>query len=208
MDKKKLIYLTVFIGLLFISLNFQLILASDDDNDGIDDDYEELNKRDIEIEIEADRIRVESSLRSGDKIDEIQLEITNDSDGLSIEVSYESEKDSENGTHFELEFGTIFRKLVEFIDLDENDIYDPLLDDTIQEYNLTDFQEVKYSQISISSDTTLHYFIVNTTDGIFTAHIYFSEEFFLVNDTLLTPIQSKIDIEISNFEYINSTSQL
>ncbi|MFX0075007.1 MAG: hypothetical protein ACFE96_06160, partial [Candidatus Hermodarchaeota archaeon] len=38
---------------------------------------------------------------------------------------------------------------------------------------------------------------------------YFSEEFFLVNDTLLlTPIQSKIDIEISNFEYINSTSQL
>ena len=195
-------------GILFTSLNSKLIFASDNDDDGIDDKFEELNKRNIDIDIEADKIKVESTLRSGETIDEIQLEITNDSDGLRIEVSYESQKTSENLTNFELEFGIIFRKLIEFVDINGNQLYDPSVDDTIQEFNLNDFQPVKYSQISISSDTKLHYFIVNTTNGIFTAHIYFSEEFFLINHTLITPVQSKIEIELSNFPYLNSSSQL
>jgi len=95
-----------------------------------------------------------------------------------------------------------------FVDIDGDNSYDPIFDDTLQEFNLTDFQPVKYTQISIASDTKLHYFIVNTTNGVFTSHIYFSEEFYLINDTLITPVQSKIDIEITNFAYLNSSSQL
>jgi len=193
------------IGISLISLNFNYAIASDDDDDGIDDDFEDLNKRNIIVEIEANQIQIESSLRSGDQIDEIQLIITNDSEGLGIEVSYESEI---NSTEFELEFGIKFRKLVEFVDIDNNSIYDPLIDVTIQEFNLTDFQPVIYSQFNITDDTTLHYFIINTTNGVFTAHIYFSEEFYIVNGTLISPIQTKIDIEISNFAYINASSQI
>ena len=192
----------------FVSLNFNFALASDEDDDGIDDDFEELNKRNIEIEIEEDKIQIESRLRNGTSKDSIQLEIANHSEGLSIEVSYESEITSGNVTEYEIEFGIVFRKLVEFVDLNGNDIYERLIDDTIQEYNLTDFQKVKYTEIEVSDDTKLHYFVVNTTDGIFATHIYVSEEFFVVNDTLLTPIQSKLDIEISNFPYNNTSSKL
>jgi hypothetical protein len=195
----------VLIGISLIILNFNYATASDDDDDGIDDDLEDLNKRNITIEIEADQIQIESSLRSGDQIDEIQLKITNDSEGLGIEVSYESEI---NSTEIDLEFGIKFRKLVEFVDIDIDSIYDPLIDDTIQEFDLDDFQPVIYSQFNITDDTKLHYFIINTTDGVFTAHIYFSEEFTIVNGTLISPIQTKIDIEISNFAYINSSSQI
>jgi len=195
----------ILIGISLLSLNFNYAAASDDDEDGIDDDFEDLNKRDISIEIEASQIQIESSLRSGDRIDEIQMKIIMDSEGLSIEFSYESEIAS---TELELEFGIIFRKLVEFVDIDNNSIYDPIIDDTIKEVLLDSFQPAIYTPINISGDTMLHYFIVNTTDGVFAAHIYFSEEFHIVNDTLITPMQSKIDIEISNFSYINSSSQL
>ena len=181
LDKKKQIILMILIGLFFFSLNFNTVSASDDDDDGVDDDFEFLNKRDIDIDIEADKIKIESTLRRGDIIDEIQLEISNDSEGLSIEVGYESEKIGENVSIFELEFGVIFRKLIEFVDMDGDNSYNPMIDDTIQEFNLTDFQAVEYSQISISTDTKLHYFIVNTTDGVFTSHIYFSWTIYNVN---------------------------
>ncbi|MHA2288162.1 MAG: hypothetical protein ACXABG_05195 [Promethearchaeota archaeon] len=208
LDKKKYVFMITFIGMLLISLNFSLASASDDDDDGIDDDFEELNKRDIVIEIEADKIQIESSLRNGASKDSIQLKITNDSEGLLIEVSYESELTSGNTTLYELEFDIIFRKLIEYVDLDDNDIYDPLIDDTILEYNLTDFQQVKYTEITVSENTKLHYFVLNTTDGVFATHIYFSEEFFVINETLITPVQSKLDIEISNFPYINTSSDI
>ena len=208
MDKKNNIILIILIGMLLISLNLNFVIASDDDDDGVDDEFEDLNKRNIEIEIEEDKIQIESSLRNGASKDSIQLKITNDSEGLSIEVSYESEITSENSTEYELEFGVIFRELVEFLDINENAIYEPLIDETIKIYNLTDFQAVKYSQINITDNTALHYFVINTTDGVFTAHIFFSEEFYVINGTLITPIQLKIDIEITNFEHLNSSSQL
>ena len=195
----------ILIGITLLSLNISFAAASDDDDDGIDDDFEDLNKRNINIEVETNQIQIESSLRSGNRIDEIQLKIITDSEGLSIEVSYESEIAS---TELELEFGIIFRKLVEFVDTNSNSIYDPLVDEKIQEFNLTDFQPITYTQINITDDTALHYFVINTTNGVFTAHIYISEEFHVVNDSLITPIQSKIDIEISNFTYINSSSQI
>ena len=208
MAKRSNIIIGILIGIALFSLSINFVIASDDDDDGIDDDLEDLNKRDICIEIEENQIQIESSLRNGEQIDEIQLKIINDSEGLSIEVSYESEIISGNTTEFELEFGIIFRKLVEFVDTNSNDLFDPLTDDTIQEFDLDDFQAVKYFQINITEDTKLHHFVVNNTDGVFTAHIYFSEEFYVVNGTLITPVQSKIDIEITDFPYLNVSSQL
>jgi hypothetical protein len=206
LDKRLKILSVCLIGIALLSLNFNFVIASDDDEDGVDDEFEDLNKRNVSIEIEVDKIQIESSLRNGDVKDEIGLKITNDSEGLSIEVSYESEISS--GSTPELEFGIIFRKLVEFVDMNDDNLFDPLIDDIIQEFVLNDFQKVKYTQVNITPDTTLHYFVINTTDGVFTAHIYFSEEFYIVNGTLITPVQSKLDIEISEFPYLNSSSQL
>lgn len=208
MDKKTKLTLIFLIGFTLLSFNIKVTVASDDDDDGIDDDFENLNKRDISIEIEANQTQIESSLRSGEKKDEIQLKLTYESEGLSIEISYESDLSSGPSGEFEIEFGITFRKLVEFVDLNSNNIFDPLVDTTIQEKDLDKFLPIEYASIVISEDTDLHYFIVKTMDGNFSAHIYFSEEFYIINNTLITPIQTKIDIEVNSFPYINGNSQL
>ncbi|MFX0059262.1 MAG: hypothetical protein ACFE85_09000 [Candidatus Hodarchaeota archaeon] len=196
------------LGLLIFTINIGTVAASDNDDDGINDDFEESSKRDIEVEFSANEFQIETVLRNGEPKDSIEFRIRYESEGLEVKVSYESEYLSENSTESEIEFEVTFRKLIEFVDLNGNGIYDKSTDDTIQEVALDSFQPLIYSTSTIASDTVLHYFIVNTTDGVFAAHIFLVEEFEIVNDTLITPTQTKIDIEINNFNYLNDTSQL
>jgi len=182
----------------------------DKDDDGVDDEFEEENKRDIEIEIGEDEFQIESDLRKGDVKDSIKLKVTYDEGGIGVKISYSEEMESvgTNESGFELEFKVEFRELIEFIDLDGNGRYEKSTDQVIQEYELNSFQDIVYTTSSISNDTTLHYLIINTTDGVFALHIFFVEEFVVFNETFIAPTQSKIDIEISNFNYLNESSQL
>ena len=92
------------LGFLLLTTSFGFVAASDDDSDGVDDDIEESNKRDISIDFEPGEFQVESKLRNGNKIDEIQLRIRYDGNGLQVEVSYEEEVPIDNTTEYELEF--------------------------------------------------------------------------------------------------------
>ncbi|MFX1316293.1 MAG: hypothetical protein ACFE9T_10545 [Promethearchaeota archaeon] len=210
---KKYYILSLFLisSLIFNSI-IGFSIASDDDDDGIDDDFEEENKRNIEIEFEEDKIEIVSILRNGDAIDEIEFVLKNDTDGFHVEVSYESEYDSESEseieTELELEFGIVFRKIIEYVDLDSDGIYNESVDQTIQEFTLDSFQKTIYIESNISSDCTSHCFIINTTNGIFTAIVHITEEFDLINETLITPTEAKIDIELNNFNYTDDNSQL
>jgi hypothetical protein len=102
----------------------------------------------------------------------------------------------------------MLRGLIEFVDLNENGVLDEEHDEVISEYGFHSFQPVDYSLTSISDDTNLHYLIVNTTDGVFAAHIYLVEEFVYVNDNLISPTEAKVDLEITNYEYLDDNSQL
>ncbi|MBY8992535.1 MAG: hypothetical protein KGD58_17450 [Candidatus Lokiarchaeota archaeon] len=174
----------------------------------MDDDYEDSETRDIQIEIDTGQIEIESKLRQGSTVDEIEMQVKYDSDGVEIEVSYESEFTSENETEFEIEFSVTFRKLIEFVDQNANGIYEPAIDTTIQEVALNSFHPVTYSTSVISGNTTLHYLLINSTDGVFKAHLFVAEEFTILNETLITPTETKIDIEIENFNYLDMNSQL
>ena len=196
------------LGVLLLTSTSTLVGASDDDDDGIDDDFEDSHKRSVEIQFEPNEIQIESTLRNGAQKDEIKLKIRYESEGLSIEIGYETEVSTENSTELELEFEVTFKELVEFVDMDADGIYNPSVDTTIQEIALNSFQPAIYTPSNISGDTTLHYFIVNTTDGVFTAHIYLVEEFDIVNGTFIKPTQTKIDIEITDFKYLDGSSQL
>jgi hypothetical protein len=196
------------LGVLLLTSTSSLVAAIDDDGDGVDDDFEESHKRDIEIQFEPNETQIESTLRNGAQKDEIRLKIRYESEGFSIEIGYETEISSDNTTELELEFEVTFRKLVEFVDMDDDGIYNPSVDNTIQEVLLNSFQPVVYTSSNLSGDTLLHYFVVNTTDGVFAAHIYLVEEFDIVNGTFVKPTQTKIDIEITDFSYIHGSSQL
>ncbi|MFX1469351.1 MAG: hypothetical protein ACFFB8_11870 [Promethearchaeota archaeon] len=208
MKKKSIIFSIFLLGIVAFNLSIVTGLASDDDFDGVDDEFEDLNTRYIEIEFLEDEFEVEAILRSGTVRDKIKFSVSYDSDGLSVELQYNPEFEGDDQNNIELEFSISFQKLIEFVDMDDNGIFDESVDQTIQEIEIKDFKSLNYSQISISPETTLHYFILNTIDGIFTAHIYFAEEFIKINNNIISPSQSKIDIEINNFNFLQSTTQL
>ena len=197
----------------------------DDDHDGVDDDVEEEEKRDIVIWFGDHVIEMSSILRHGDQKDILDMRIGFNEHGLSVRVSFgtimkvedpaeEPEEpaiesgDDHEWIEYKLEFEVYFRGFIEFVDLNDNGIYDHEIDKFIEDYGINSFQPISYSLTPISNDSNLHYFLLNTTDGVFAAHIYFVEEFVYLNDNIIAPTQVKIDIEITDFDYINDSSQL
>ena len=85
MKKGKLIFGIIVLGIVLFNLSIIPVKASDDDSDGIDDEYEYLNKRNIIIEYSEDYIEVHSILRTGVQKDSIRFRIRNDSDGFTIQ---------------------------------------------------------------------------------------------------------------------------
>ena len=204
----------------------------DEDNDGVDDDFEDDNKRDVSIWIGENVVEMGSIRRHGDQKDIIDMRVGFGAEGISVRVSYgtiirnpecdepyeEPVSEGEEGelqwvndceiVQYKLKFDVWFRGLIEFIDLNDNDILDFEIDEIVEDYGFNTFQPVDYSLISISDDSNLHYILLNTTDGVFATHIYFVEEFVYVDETLISPTQVKIDIEITNFNYTHPNSQL
>jgi hypothetical protein len=201
---------TVFIGLFLFSILFFTPICgftaakSDTDGDGIDDNFEELNKREIDLVIEANEISIESIRKSDKNKDLISTNIVYDEDGLRFQIGYKPTLESD----FILLFGISFRELIEFVDKDLNGIYNPEVDDTIQNFSIGEFSPHVYENSTCPSGSVLHHLQIQTENDTFTAHIYFAEEFTLLEDTLLLPTQARINIEISNFTYLNSSSQL
>ncbi|MHA2037028.1 MAG: hypothetical protein ACW98X_11370 [Promethearchaeota archaeon] len=205
--KKK--YFLISFSILFIFLtivNLRNVVASDEDDDGIDDDFEDLNLRNISIEFGENETEITSVLKNGVNIDAIIYDIKYDEDGLKIEFSYESNYNS--GSELELEFSIEFHEIVEYVDINGNGIYDSETDLSVQNVELKDFSPINYSSVSITNETNYHYLKIATTDKNFTAHIYISEEFYTINDTIITPNQLKINVEIDEFNFLNNNSQL
>ncbi|MFX0076495.1 MAG: hypothetical protein ACFE96_13720 [Candidatus Hermodarchaeota archaeon] len=204
--------------------------SGDEDDDGIKDEVEEENKRYVEVWIGENVIEIASINRGEVKKDIIDLRVGFDECGISIRVSYgtyvkcdseepeEPDEPEESGLQisgdcgyeidFKLTFEVWFQGLLEYIDLDENGVLEEEFDEVVSESAFNSFQPIDYSLQGISEDTNLHYIVVNTTDGVFALHIYLVEEFVYVNETLITPTEAKIDIEITNYNYTEDNSKL
>lgn len=209
---KRVYFLIIFflLGFLFLSINFISLIAVEDeeDNDDIDDDIEELNKRKIELTINENEVFVESFKKSDERKDVITTKILLDKDGIIIENKYGIFSESESKYEYKIEFGISFRDIIEFIDEDENGIFNPEYDPIIQNMRLDDFSPIIYETSNISGDSKLHYLKIQTKNEIFKLHFYFVEEFAIVENSLISPNQMKIEVEISNFDYFNESSQL
>ncbi|MHA2008736.1 MAG: hypothetical protein ACXABO_16160 [Promethearchaeota archaeon] len=198
-------YFSLMVILLF-TFSYKSVIASDDDDDGVNDEFEELNSREVNVEVNENEAQIESHLLNGDSLDELHFKIQSNEEGIGIEFSYESDYNS--GSELELEFGIRFHEIIEYIDTDDNGVYNKDIDLQLQKYLINDSKPIIYSSSIISVGRYLHYLRIETNDSIFKLHIYVTEEFFKVNDTLITPNQMKIDVEINNFNYINSGSRL
>jgi len=175
----------------------------DEDDDGVDDDYEDENEREVKVEYSDNEIQIESQLKTGDTKDEFQIKIEA-GDDLGIKLEYESETTTDGvETELELEFKVVFKSLIEFVDVDSNGFYNSDNDTEIQEYMFEEFNPIEYTPILKPDNSTLHYLNISTVDNVFTAHLFVAGEFMDFNSTILTPTELKIDIEITDFPYLN-----
>lgn len=244
--KIKYVVLGLFvIGIFFVSstcvygFEGKVGISGDGDDDGINDDIEEENKRYVEVWIGENVIEITSVKRGDEQKDVIDLRVGFDEHGISIRVSYgvyvkceneepdepvepeepeeptEPEKglqtsggDCEYTIDYKLTFEVLFQGLLEYIDLNEDGVFHEEVDKVVSEYAFNSFQPIDYSFQGISEDSNLHYILLNTTDGVFALHIYLVEEYVYVDETLVTPMEAKIDIEITNFNYTEDNSKL
>ncbi len=178
----------------------------DGDGDGIDDETENINQRLIEVEYSEDEAQIESELHSGNIKDKISMKLQSEDEGLRIKVDYS--KDIKN-IDYDLEFEFLFSSLIEFVDDNNDSIFtDDEQDTLLNEIPLDSFNDFQYSMYLIENSTYMHYFQISSTDGNLIFHIFFVEEYYELNATLLIPTQMKIDIEIQNYAYSHDSSQL
>ncbi len=167
----------------------------DDDDDGVSNHDEEENERDVEIELSGTEAQIESEWDSGTEENEFDITIHAEGDKLLIELEYSTEVDDiEN----ELEFDVEFTQLIGYNDTDANNIYNSSIDNTVETYNIGGFEDIEYT---LQNDTNgeLHILTVMSTDNTFGIIAYISNEFILVNDSLLSPTELKFDIIINDF---------
>ncbi|MFX1549526.1 MAG: hypothetical protein ACFFB9_04150, partial [Promethearchaeota archaeon] len=157
MKKRSLLFSIFILGMVLFNLSITSVMASDDDFDGIDDEYETLNNRNITINFSSNEFEVQSILRTEKLRDRIIFDVRYDSDGVEIELRYNPEFEGEEQSNIELEFSISIRKLIEFVDMDGDGIYNDSVDQTIQEVDIRDFNQINYSQIALKPNTTLHY---------------------------------------------------
>jgi len=204
MNKKCYLIGIFLFGILILSLNLISVNGVDEDDDQVNDEFEKLNMRNIEVENFTNKFQIDSIRRSDNNKDHIRINIGYNENGISISFTYRSNVEALP----EFSFTIVFQEIIEYIDIEENGIYDPEFDDTVQNFSIGNFQPANHTIIPISNISSLHYFNISTINNTFTTHIYATEEFTIVNDSLITPTQLKIDIEILNFNYINESSNL
>ncbi|TFF90321.1 MAG: hypothetical protein EU548_03610 [Promethearchaeota archaeon] len=198
------VFLNITIGLTQVGFIKGYPTGEDKDNDGVGDEFEELNFRNIEVEYDDSSLEIESVLREGSRKNEIDINV-NYEDELTIEVSYYKEEDDDDS---EIEFGVIFQQIIEFNDTDNDGIYNSSTDSTVQNVSLKPISLVDNFTYSLSEETNLYYFKFTTDNNNFSIHMYVAEEFTIYNNTLINPTQAKLDIEISNFNYSANNSSL
>ncbi|MFX0076496.1 MAG: hypothetical protein ACFE96_13725 [Candidatus Hermodarchaeota archaeon] len=178
--------------------------SSDADKDGIDDNFEKLNERKVEIEYTANEATIVSSGLSNDKKDQITIEIALSEEGILFQTSYKPNPESE----CKLTYGIIFYALIEFVDIDFDGNYNPEIDQYIQNLTLGEFSPIFYEKTVIKGERYLHKLGISTDNKNFSLEVYIAEEFTLIDNFLITPTQARVMVEIANFKYVNGSSQL
>lgn len=168
---------------------------------GMDD---HTNEREVSVSVTPTHAEIESQLETGGTEDSFKIEVDIGEGGVEFKIEFETES-TVNAT--ERSFEVDFDSLVEYIDVNENGVYDDSVDTDIQTLDLISFSPIAYS-IGNASGVPVHIFDVMTTDGIFGARIYATGDFANVNDSIIAPTQVKIDVMINNFNFTDDNSQL
>lgn len=170
-------------------------------DDSIDDSS---NDREVSITASPTNVEIESQLETGGVEDSFKIQVEVGSNGVEFKVEFETES-ATNQT--EREFEVAFDRLVEYLDVNDNGIYDDSIDTDVQTLELTSFDPIIYT-VENTVDGPIHIIDVMTSDGIFGARVYAIGAFTEINGTVIAPTQVKIDVFIRGFNFTEVDSLL
>lgn len=168
------------------------------------EDYDDSNNREVTIHATDTYVEIGSELETGGVEDSFTIEVEVGPNGVEFKIEFESET-STNETEREFEVG--FDELVEYIDVNDNGVYDSSVDSVVQTLELNSFESLVYT-VENTIDGPVHIIDVLTTDGVFGARVYAAGDFTEINGSLIAPTQVKIDVEIRDFNFTEVDSLL
>ena len=177
---------------------------SEDETETESEDEDDSNDREVQVTVTDTHAEIQSELESGGIEDSFKIEVDVGADGVEFKVEFETESVT-NET--EREFEVDFSELVEYLDINDNGVYDEENDTEIQTVVLDSFEPIAYT-IENTTDGPVHIFDVLTTDGVFGTRIYATGDFTEINGSVVAPTQVKIDVMILNFNFTEVDSQL
>ncbi len=181
----------------------------------VDEEHDiEKEEREIEIKVETDRVEIKaknySETEPGRIEDEIKLRVDTD-EGVEFRLEFSTEFELADNVEIEreieLEFEAEFDSIVEFVDNDNDGVYDP--GEAVYTYDLkhASFAPLQYTVENVNG-VQVHKITVQTTDGVFKAILYSSGQPVTLDGENITPNEAKITVEINNFPYTRTDSKL
>ena len=189
------------------------VSGDDSDDDGIDDEFEHLNERSVKIKTGTNKTIITSTQENANVENEMELEISYGSNGISIKLEFNSELEVTAGNssievELELEFQIVFSKIIEYVDKNGDNVYNSSIDELIQVVPLDSWKLVHYLNLTVGNGSKVHVLRLATLNNMFQLSFYVVEQFEKINNTIVAPTEVKFDIKIINFKYLNSSSQL
>ena len=200
----------IFFGGLLVILVFSSFISipviangDDEDDDGVDDEIEQENSREVDVEYSPDEVKISSSIHNNGIENEFEVQVKVGSDGLVLELDFEEDNDT---SETEIEFEIAFVAIIEFRDTSGDGIFNES-EDIIQTLELDDFKTIEYDIETIDNET-VHVLFVETVEENFTSTLYISGEFANISQTIIAPTEVKIDVGIHNFDFEETDTQL
>ena len=178
--------------------------TTEDETETESEDDDDSNDREVMVTVTPMHAEIESELETGGTEDSFKIEVDVGLGGVEFKIEFETES-ATNET--EREFEVDFDSLIEYIDVNDNGVYDDSVDTDLQTVELTSFEPIAYT-IGNASGIPVHIFDVVTLDGVFGARIYATGDFTNVNGSVIAPTQVKIDVIINSFNFTDVDSQL
>jgi hypothetical protein len=210
--KKLLIFTLVF------TLAFSLLAFAVANDEEIEEEIRELREkeggreREVEVKIELDKVKIVSKLEKegveGEIENKFKIEFSTEEE-VKIKLEYEEESEV-NLTEFEteLEQKVKFLSLIEFVDANNNSLYDK--GEEVFVYSLKDanFTSPTYSTGLTPNNITEHVISAQSVDGIFRITLHAVGDFANIKGEVVKPTEVKVDLEISNFPFTREDSTL
>ena len=184
------------------------VCARDHDRDDVDDEKESHEKRKLEITVSDSAIKVKSEIETEDMENKFEIHFKT-KDGISMKLKYKNETEwGEEEIEAKLDLKLRFLKIVEYFDNDtsgcltENDMI-------VQTINLTELSYTPPEVTTINSvdgEAGYRFELIGTLDDLsFNITAVLFSTYALVDNTLVSPTETKITITITNFPFKDET---